>query len=56
MKKELDKKTYAISDLKAIHVAQGEVIRNMRKERDGLKNEMQLVKNELQDLKKENIS
>lgn len=60
MEKELKKKQLVISDLKAIHVVQGEVIRNHRKEknevkedRDGLKKEMHLVKREIQDIGKD---
>lgn len=56
----LEKKRYIITNLKAIHLVQGEVIRNRRKEthelkqdKDGLKKEMHLVKSEIHDLKKD---
>ena len=48
-----------ISDLKAIHVVQGEVIKDTKKEnhemkedRDVLKKELNLVKREIHDLKR----
>ena len=59
LEKQLENKQFVISDLKAIHVVQGEVIKDTKKEnhemkedRDVLKKELNLVKREIHDLKR----